>query len=120
MALLFCISLTPITTEWLGPHLGQVAPTAVYGMVQLLSAGAYFALTRSLLRIHSPDSRLAQALGNDVKGKLSGLAYAVAIGIAFVAPYAALAIYIGVAVVWFVPDRRITRVTGAGAADRTE
>ncbi len=116
MALLFCISLTPITTAWLGPHTGAVAPTAVYGMVQLASALAYFALTRALLRIHAPDSRLAVALGNDVKGKLSALAYAVAIGIAFVAPYAALAVYVGVAVVWFVPDRRITRVADSSAS----
>jgi uncharacterized membrane protein len=82
----------------------------VYGLVLLLSAVAYFLLTRALLALHPPDSQLALAIGSDRKGRLSAIAYVVAVGIAFVAPWAALAIYVAVAVVWLVPDRRITRV----------
>jgi uncharacterized membrane protein len=117
MALLFCLSLTPIATAWLGPNTGEVAPTAVYGMVQLAAALAYFVLTRALLALHPPESRLATALGADWKGKLSAVAYACGVGIAFAAPYAAIAVYVGVAAVWLVPDRRITRVAGDATAD---
>jgi uncharacterized membrane protein len=116
MALLFCLSLTPWATSWLGPNTGQVAPTAVYGMVQLAAAIAYFVLTRALLALHPPESRLATALGADWKGKLSAVAYVAGVGIAFVAPYASIAVYVGVAAVWLVPDRRITRVAGDAAA----
>lgn len=117
MGLLFCLSLTPIATAWLGPNTDQVAPVVVYGMVLLADAVAYFVLTRALLALHPPESRLAVALGNDFKGKFSVVAYLVAIGVAFVSPPAAIAIYVAVAAVWLVPDRRITRVTGDAATD---
>jgi uncharacterized membrane protein len=117
MGLLFCLSLTPAATAWLGPNTHATAPAVVYGIVLLGSAVAYFVLTRALLAIHSPDSRLAAALGKDWKGKLSAVAYVVGIGIAFVAPWAAIAIYVAVAVVWLVPDRRIERITSS-APDR--
>jgi uncharacterized membrane protein len=116
MGLLFFLSFTPWATSWLGPNTGEVAPTAVYGMVQLAAAVAYFVLTRALLALHPPESRLAAALGDDRKGKLSALAYVAGVALAFVAPYAAIAVYVGVAAVWLVPDRRITRVAGGGAA----
>jgi uncharacterized membrane protein len=110
MGLLFSLSLTPAATSWLGLHPLDTAPVVVYGLVLLLSAVAYFLLTRALLALHPPDSLLAVAIGSDRKGRLSAIAYVVAVGIAFVAPWAALAIYVAVAVVWLVPDRRITRV----------
>jgi uncharacterized membrane protein len=110
LALLFWLSLTPAVTGWLGAHWDKTAPVAVYGIVQFGSACAYFVLTRALLAIHAPDSALALALGADWKGKLSAVAYLVAIAVAFVAPPASLAVYVGVAVVWLVPDRRIARV----------
>ena len=113
MGLLFCLSLTPAATAWLGPNTRSTAPVVVYGIVLFASAVAYFVLTRALLALHPPDSRLAAALGQDWKGKLSAVAYAVAIAVAFVAPWVALGIYIAVAVVWLVPDRRIERVTSA-------
>jgi uncharacterized membrane protein len=111
MGLLFWLSLTPAATAWLGPNADSSAPVVVYGTVLLGSSIAYFVLTRALLAVHAPNSRLAVALGKDWKGKLSVVAYLVAIGMALVAPWAALAIYVAVAVVWLVPDRRIERVT---------
>jgi uncharacterized membrane protein len=110
MGLLFALSLTPAVTSWLGEHPDDTAPTVVYGLVLLLAAVAYFLLTRALLALHPPGSALAVAIGSDRKGRLSAIAYVVAVGLAFVAPGAAIAIYVGVAVVWLVPDRRITRV----------
>jgi uncharacterized membrane protein len=82
----------------------------VYGLVLLLSAITYFILTRALLAVHPPGSRLAKAIGDDRKGRLSAIAYVVAVAVAFFASYVAIAIYVGVAVVWLVPDSRITRV----------
>jgi uncharacterized membrane protein len=111
--LLFWLSLTPAATAWLGPHVHDHAPVVIYGLVLFGSAVAYFVLTRTLLSIHAPDSRLAVAIGADWKGKLSAAAYLVAIAIAFVQPWVSIAIYVGVAIVWLVPDRRIERVTGA-------
>jgi uncharacterized membrane protein len=110
MGLLFSLSLTPAATSWLGEHPRDTAPVVVYGLVLLLSAVAYFLLTRALLRLHPPGSKLAVAIGSDRKGRLSAVAYVVGVGIAFVSPWVALAIYVAVAVVWLVPDRRITRV----------
>ena len=86
--------------------------------VAILGAGytglwtAYYLLTRALLALHPPESQLAVAIGNDRKGRLSAVAYVVAVGIAFAAPWVAIAIYVAVAVAWLVPDRRITRVIG--------
>ena len=109
MHLLFWLSLVPFATAWMGEHAGP-APVAVYGAVFLGASVAYFILTRALLRVHTPTSRLAVAFGRDWKGKLSVVAYAVAIPLALASTFAALAIYVAVAVVWLVPDRRITRV----------
>jgi TMEM175 potassium channel family protein len=110
MGLLFSLSLTPAATAWLGEHPADTAPVVVYGLVLLLSAIAYFLLTQALLALHAPDTPLAIAIGSDRKGRLSAVAYLVAVGLAFLAPWAAIAIYVAVAVVWLVPDRRITRV----------
>jgi uncharacterized membrane protein len=116
MGLLFCLSLTPIATAWLGPNTDQVAPAVTYGVVLLASAVSYFVLTRALLSLHPPESRLAQALGADRKGKLSVVAYIAGMCLAFVSPPAAIVVYVAVAVAWLVPDRRITRITGGDAA----
>jgi uncharacterized membrane protein len=109
MGLLFALSLTPAATAWWGGH-AYTAPVVVYGLVLLLSAIAYFLLTRALLALHPAGSRLAMAIGSDRKGRLSAIAYVVGIAVAFFEPWVAIAIYVGVAVVWLVPDRRITRV----------
>lgn len=112
IGLLFALSLTPSATAWFGEHPAETAPVVVYGLVLLLAAIAYFLLTRALLALHAPESQLAVAIGNDRKGRLSAVAYVVAIGLAFPAPWAATAIYVAVAVAWLVPDRRISRVVG--------
>lgn len=116
MGLLFCLSLTPVATAWLGPHLGDPAPAAAYGVVLFAAAAAYFVLTRSLLALHPADSRLARALGADWKGRLSAVAYLAAIAVSFFAPWVAVAVYVGVAAAWVVPDRRIARLAAGPAA----
>jgi uncharacterized membrane protein len=114
MGLLFSLSLTPAATAWLGEHPRNTAPVVVYGSVLLLSAIAYFLLTRALLALHPAGSLLAVAIGSDRKGRLSAIAYVVGIVVALFEPWVAIAIYVGVAVVWLVPDRRITRVIEGG------
>jgi uncharacterized membrane protein len=108
--LLFWLSLTPAAAAWLGPHLGDTAPTAVYGVVLFGSAIAYTILTRSLLAVQPADSPLARAIGRDRKGKLSLVAYVVAIAVSPVAAWFSLSIYFAVAAAWLVPDRRMERV----------
>jgi uncharacterized membrane protein len=110
--LLFWLSLTPFVTAWVGEHRAAPLPVAAYGGVLLLSAVAYFVLTRALLRLHAADSSLARALGRDWKGKASVVAYAVAIPLAFTSRWAAIAIYVAVALVWWVPDTRFERTLG--------
>jgi TMEM175 potassium channel family protein len=108
--LLFWLSLTPAAAAWLGPHLGESAPAAVYGVVLLGSAIAYSVLTRALLAAQPPDSPLERAVGRDRKGNLSVVAYVVAIAFSPIAPWLSVAVYFAVAAVWLVPDRRIERV----------
>jgi uncharacterized membrane protein len=108
--LLFWLSLTPFVTRWLGGTHFAALPVAVYGGVLLAAAIAYFILTRVLIAHHGPDSTLAAAVGRDRKGQLSVLLYAVAIPLAFLAPWAACGLYVVVAVIWFIPDRRIEHV----------
>jgi uncharacterized membrane protein len=111
--LLFWLSLTPAAAAWLGPHLGETAPTAVYGVVLLGSAIAYWTLTRVLLAAQPPGSALERAVGRDRKGLLSLVAYVVALAFSPIAPWFSLALYVAVAIVWLVPDRRIERVLPA-------
>ena len=111
--LLFWLSLIPFVTAWMGEHGAAPWTVAAYGAVQLLSAVAYFLLTLTLRRLHGQDSALARALGADWKGKASLVAYAVAIPLAFPARWAAIAVYVGVVLVWLVPDPRIERALGA-------
>ncbi|HSQ24202.1 MAG TPA: TMEM175 family protein [Pyrinomonadaceae bacterium] len=111
--LLFWLSLTPFVTAWIGQSRFGPWPVALYGMVLLLSSIGYFILTLSLLSIHPRDSVLATAIGRDFKGKVSMVIYLVGIPLAFVRPWLAYAIYMFVAVMWLVPDRRIEKtVTG--------
>jgi len=110
--LLFWLSLTPFVTVWMGANNFAAGPVALYGVVLLLSGSAYFILTRALLAIHEKDSVLATAIGNDFKGKISIVIYAVAIPLAFLNPLFAGSLYLLVAIMWFVPDRRIERILG--------
>jgi|SRR5207253_6937633 len=107
--LLFWLSLTPFVTAWMGENHFARLPVALYGVVLLLAAIAYFILTRALLSIHSRDSVLAIALGADFKGKISMVIYLVAIPLAFMRSWAACALYVLVAVMWLVPDPRIEK-----------
>jgi len=111
--LLFWLSLVPFVTAWMGEEGAHPVPVAAYGAVLLLSGFAYFLLTRALLALHGGDSTLARALGQDWKGKASVVVYFVAIPLALVLPWAAIAIYAAVAVAWWIPDRRIERTLGA-------
>ena len=107
--LLFWLSLVPFTTAWMGENHFHSWPVALYGMVLLMAAVAYFILVRTLLHIHEPGSTLAKAIGSDRKGKISLLFYAPAIPLAFVRPWIAGLFYIAVAILWLVPDRRIEK-----------
>ena len=108
--LLFWLSLFPFVTGWMGENHFAQAPTALYGGVLLMAAIAYTILTLTIIHEEGADSLLARAVGRDLKGKLSIVAYAVAIALSFVNHWVAAAIYILVALVWLVPDRRIERV----------
>ena len=107
--LLFWLSLTPFATAWMGGNNFAAFPVALYGGVLLLAAVAYFILARALVARHGEDSALAAALGRDFKGKVSLVIYAVAIPSAFMSSWAACALYVVVAIVWLIPDRRIER-----------
>jgi uncharacterized membrane protein len=109
MHLLFWLSLTPFVTGWMGENHFHQVPVALYGVVLLMSAVAYTILVRVLVKHHGADSTLAKALGNDFKGKVSLAAYASAIPLAFVNEWISMGIYVTVAALWFVPDRRIEK-----------
>jgi uncharacterized membrane protein len=114
--LLFWLSLFPFVTHWTGETGFAALPVAVYGGVLLLAAFAYWLLVRALILRHGSDSLLATAIGNDFKGNISLFAYVLGIALAFVNRWAASAVYVAVAILWLVPDRRIER----SLADRKE
>jgi uncharacterized membrane protein len=105
--LLFWLSLVPAATAWMGENLAAPAPTALYGVALLMPAIAYNLLQRAIVHRQGADSVLARALGGDLKGRISPCLYAAGIGLAFVLPWASIALYVLVAVIWIVPDRRI-------------
>jgi uncharacterized membrane protein len=107
--LLFWLSLIPFVTAWMGENHFAQWPVALYGVILLLTAIAYYIMVRSLLTLHGPTSLIATALGSDFKGKISVVIYLVAIPLAFVNPWIAYGIYVLVAVMWLVPDKRIER-----------
>ena len=107
--LLFWLSLIPVLTEWLRDEYRHALPAAAYGAVALAAGFAYEILARALIRANGRDSALAAAIGPDVKGYASLVLYAAGVGLAFVSPWIAYAIYAAVALLWFVPDRRFTR-----------
>jgi uncharacterized membrane protein len=107
--LLFWLSLIPFSTAWMSEHRFPPIPTAVYGIVLLAAAIAYLILQTALLRAEGADSRLRVAIGSDVKGKISPLLYSLGIGLAFADHWLGLAVYVVVALIWLVPDRRVER-----------
>ena len=107
--LLFWLSLIPVLTEWVGEHYEETAPAASYAVVGLGSAIAFTILVQAIIRADGTSSLVAQAVGKDTKGRVSLLAYAAAFAFAFVSPWIAYALFAAVAVMWFVPDRRLSR-----------
>src|SRR3954454_14638045 len=107
--LLFWLSLIPFTTAWMSENDFPAAPIAAYGIVLLAAAVAYYLLQTALVRAADSDSVLAAAIGTDIKGKISPALYCVGIGLSFLNRWLGLAVYVAVAVMWFVPDRRVER-----------
>jgi uncharacterized membrane protein len=108
--LLFWLSLFPVATAWIGENHSAAAPSALYGVVLLMAALAYAILQRALIAEQGPDSLLKKAVGSDWKGKLSSVIYLAGAAAAFRSPLLAQILYLLVALVWFVPDRRIENV----------
>ena len=108
--LLFWLSLIPFTTGWMGENHFATLPAAAYGLVLLMAAIAYWILQQQIIASQGEGSVLKKAIGNDWKGKLSPVLYVVAIASAFLSPWVSVAIYVFVALMWVVPDRRIERV----------
>jgi uncharacterized membrane protein len=123
LLLLFWLSLIPFFTGWMGENHFASLPTALYGVVVLMAAYSYLVLQRAIVAVDGPSSPLARAIGRDRKGLISRLLYMAGIVSAFVRPWIAWALYVTVALLWFVPDRRIERVLlreeAAGDAERT-
>jgi uncharacterized membrane protein len=110
--LLFWLSLIPFTTAWMGENHFTSAPTALYGIVLIMAALAYYLLQSVIIAADGENSAVRRAIGKDRKGKLSPIAYALAIGLSFVLPQASLALYVLVALIWLVPDSRIEKLSG--------
>jgi len=108
--LLFWLSLFPFATGWMGENHAATVPTVAYGIVLLLAGVAFYILQSVILASEGPNSALAVALGRDLKGKSSPIIYITAILLAFVNPFISLALYVVVAAMWLVPDRRIERL----------
>ena len=108
--LLFWLSLVPFVTAWMGENNFAPLPVALYGMVLICAAIAYYILVRTLISHHGKDSAIAIAIGNDFKGKISVVIYAAAIAFAFSYPQVACGLYVLVAIIWIIPDRRIEKV----------
>ncbi len=107
--LLFWLSLVPFVTAWMGENHFSGLPVALYGVVLIMAAIAYYILSRALIAHHGSDSLLANAVGSDFKGKISVVIYALAIPLSFVNQWLAFGLYVAVAAIWFIPDRRIEK-----------
>jgi uncharacterized membrane protein len=117
--LLFWLSLIPFATGWMGENHFTPGPAMVYGVVLLMAAIAYWLLQRVIIRAQGSDSLLQKAIGGDWKGKLSPVLYALAIALAFWQRWISIALYVLVALIWLVPDRRIERILiQSGTSDR--
>jgi uncharacterized membrane protein len=114
MHLLFWLSLVPFTTGWMGEHFAKV-PAATYGVVMLGAAIAYYVLQTLIIREQGPNSTIAAAIGGDLKGKASPILYITGILLSLVSKWAGVALYVVVALMWLVPDRRIEPALRAGA-----
>lgn len=111
--LLFWLSLVPFVTGWMGANHFAAAPTALYGAVLLMAAIAYWVLQQTIIAAQGRDSVLKAAVGRDLKGKISPVLYIIAIPLAFLSQWIAGGIYVLVALIWLVPDRRIEQALGS-------
>lgn len=118
--LLFWLSLIPFGTGWMGENHFATVPVALYGVLLLLCAIAYTILSLRIIAVHGQSSLLAQAQGSDWKGKLSILLYIISIPLAFVHTSLSMALFVMVALIWLIPDRRIERVLVANDSHKTE
>ncbi len=114
--LLFWLSLVPFVTAWMSENRFETVPTAAYGIVLLLAAVAFFVLQRTLLRVQGPSSRLAAAVGRDLKGRLSPVLYVAGIALTFVNQWLGIGLYAIVALIWLVPDGRVERELAHGSS----
>jgi uncharacterized membrane protein len=112
LLLLFWLSLVPFVTGWMGENHFAPAPMALYGVVLLMAAVSYTLLVRATLSVEGPESLLARAIGLDRKGKISMLLYVIGIAASFYSSWLSGAMYVTVAMIWLIPDRRIERVLG--------
>jgi TMEM175 potassium channel family protein len=110
--LLFWLSIIPVATAWMGQNLSTPLPTAIYGAALLMPAIAYTLLQSAIIHRQGKQSVLAEALGADLKGKISPILYVAGIVLAFVNPWISIALYVLVAIMWLVPDRRIEGIIG--------
>ena len=115
--LLFWLSLVPFATAWMSENDFPPVPTAVYGIVLLAAGVAYYVLQMTLLSADPDGSMLAAAIGNDLKGKISPVLYCAGIGLAIVNRWLGIAVYVSVALMWLIPDRRVERVLSAPGTD---
>ena len=112
MLLLFCLSLAPVVTEWIRTYPRASLPVASFGIVALAAALSYTLLVRGIIRANGRDSLVGRAIASDLKGNASLAVYAAGVGLAFVSVWIAYALYVAVAIVWLIPDRRFSRTTG--------
>lgn len=110
MALLFSLSLLPFATDWMGENHFTQWPVVIYGVTLIIPGITYYLLSQSIIALHGKDSVLAKAVGKDIKGILSFVLYIIGIGLSFVHPMLGFVIYVLVAMMWFIPDRRIERI----------
>jgi uncharacterized membrane protein len=115
--LLFWLSLVPFTTGWMGEHCFAPVPVAIYGVVLFCAGVAYLILQNAIIAEQGQGSILKAAVGRDLKGKASAAAYVAAVALSFIAPWASGVLYVGVALMWLVPDRRIeSRLAGSAGS----
>ena len=107
--LLFWLSLVPFVTGWMGENNFTTWPVVLYGAILMMAGVAYYILAQSLTHLHGKDSALATAIGNDRKGKISVIIYAFGIGLSFIHPFIGFGLYVLVAAMWFIPDRRFEK-----------
>jgi uncharacterized membrane protein len=108
--LLFCLSIIPVATAWMGQNLLAPVPTAIYGGTLLMPAIAYYLLVKAIIHQHGEHSVLAEAVGDDFKGRISLVLYSAGVVLAFVSPWLSMGLYVLVAIMWLVPDRRIETI----------